>query len=58
MGFIVHATESGGVLFNLMHSSQFGVAIHIARQAYEKVSEQQSWLIPTSITMTPYCWRS
>ena len=37
--FIVHATESGGVLFNLMHSSQFGAAIHIARQAYEKVSE-------------------
>ena len=37
--FIVHATESGGVLFNLMNSSQFGVAIHIARQAYEKVSE-------------------
>ena len=31
--FFVHATESGGVLFNLMHASQFGVAIHIARQA-------------------------
>ena len=37
--FIIHATESGGVLFNLRDSSQFGAAIHIARQAYEKVSE-------------------
>ena len=37
--FIIHATESGGVLFNLRDSSQFGATIHIARQAYEKVSE-------------------
>ena len=37
--FIVHATESGGVLFDIRDSSQFGAAIHIARQAYEKVSE-------------------
>ena len=37
--FIIHATESGGVIFNLRDSSQFGAAIHIARQAYEKVSE-------------------
>ena len=37
--FIIHATESGGVLFDLRDSSQFGAAIHIARQAYEKVSE-------------------
>ena len=37
--FIIHASESGGVLFNLRDSSQFGAAIHIARQAYEKVSE-------------------
>ena len=37
--FITHATESGGVLFNLTDSSQFGGAIHIARQAYQKVSE-------------------
>ena len=37
--FIIHATESGGVIVNLRDSSQFGAAIHIARQAYEKVSE-------------------
>ena len=37
--FIIHATESGGVLFNLSNSSQFGAAIHIASQAYEKVSD-------------------
>ena len=37
--FVIHATESGGVLFDLRDSSQFGAAIHIARQAYEKVSE-------------------
>ena len=37
--FITHATESGGVLFDLTDSSQFGATIHIARQAYEKVSE-------------------
>ena len=37
--FVIHATESGGVLFDLRDSSQFGAAIHIARQAYDKVSE-------------------
>ena len=37
--FVIHATESGGVLFNLRDFSQFGAAIHIARQAYEMVSE-------------------
>ena len=37
--FVIHATESGGVLFDLRDSSQFGAAIHIARQANEKVSE-------------------
>ena len=37
--FIIHATESGGVLFKLTDSSQFAAAIHIARQTYEKVSE-------------------
>ena len=39
LAFVIHATESGGVLFNLRDFSQFGAAIHIARQAYEKVSE-------------------
>ena len=37
--FIIHATESSGVLFNLSDSSQFGAAIFIASQAYEKVSD-------------------
>ncbi len=37
--FITHASESGGVLFNLDHASQIAAALHIVRQAYEKVSE-------------------
>ena len=37
--FIIHATENGGVLFDFWDFSQIGDAIHIARQAYEKVSE-------------------
>ena len=37
--FIIHATENGGVLFGLREFSQIGGAIHIARQAYDKVSE-------------------
>lgn len=37
--FVVHATENGGVLFGLWSSSQLDAAIHIAKQAYEKVSE-------------------
>ena len=31
--------RAAAFLFNLRDSSQFGAAIHIARQAYEKVSE-------------------
>ena len=36
---ITHATESGGVLFTVDDSAQISAAIHIVRQAYEKVSE-------------------
>ncbi len=37
--FIVHASESGGVLFSLEDSAQIAPAVHIIRQAYEKVAE-------------------
>ncbi len=37
--FITHATESGGVLFTLDDSSQIPAAMHIVRQAYDRVSE-------------------
>ncbi|MGD0767481.1 MAG: DUF262 and DUF1524 domain-containing protein [Tepidisphaeraceae bacterium] len=37
--FIIHASESGGVLFNLDDEAQIAAAIHVVRQAYEKVSE-------------------
>jgi len=37
--FIVHASESGGVLFYLDDQTQLAAAMHIVRQAYEKVSE-------------------
>lgn len=37
--FIPHASESGGVLFNLDDASQLSAALHVIRQAYEKVSE-------------------
>ena len=37
--FITHASESGGVLFSLDNASQISAALHVIRQAYEKVSE-------------------
>ncbi len=37
--FITHASESGGVLFNVKEETHIGPAIHLVRQAYEKVSE-------------------
>jgi predicted transport protein len=37
--FITHASESGGVLFSLESTSQITAALHVIRQAYEKVSE-------------------
>jgi predicted transport protein len=37
--FIIHATESGGVLFTVDDSVQIPAAMHIVRQAYDKVSE-------------------
>jgi predicted transport protein len=37
--FITHASESGGVLFRLDDVSQIGTAMHLIRQAYQKVSE-------------------
>lgn len=37
--FITHASENGGVLFSLVEPSQIFSAIHVIRQAYEKVAE-------------------
>jgi uncharacterized protein with ParB-like and HNH nuclease domain/predicted transport protein len=37
--YIAHASESGGVLFNIGDETHIGPAIHLVRQAYEKVSE-------------------
>jgi uncharacterized protein with ParB-like and HNH nuclease domain/predicted transport protein len=37
--FIAHATESGGVLFNVRDETHLGPAIHLIRQAHEKISE-------------------
>jgi predicted transport protein len=37
--FVVHATQQGGVLFRVEGSEHVGAAIHLIRQAYEKVSE-------------------
>ncbi len=37
--FIIHASESGGVVFSLEDASQIGPAMHVVRQAFEKVSE-------------------
>ncbi len=37
--FITYASENGGVLFSLEHISHVAPAMHIVRQAYEKVSE-------------------
>jgi uncharacterized protein with ParB-like and HNH nuclease domain/predicted transport protein len=37
--FIIHATETGGVLFRVAQAEDIGPAMHLVRQAYEKVSE-------------------
>lgn len=37
--FIIHASESGGVLFNMEDKTQLAAAMHLVRQAYENVSE-------------------
>ena len=37
--FIVNATETGGVLFRVEETADIAPAIHLIRQAYEKVSE-------------------
>jgi len=37
--FILNASESGGVIYSLEAPSQIAAAMHIVRQAYEKVSE-------------------
>ena len=37
--FIIHATETGGVLFRVAQAAHIGPAMHLVRQAYEKVSE-------------------
>jgi predicted transport protein len=37
--FITHAYETGGVLFNVKDETHIGPAMHLVRQAYEKVSE-------------------
>ena len=37
--FIVHASESGGVVFSVKDASDIAPAMHIVRQAYERVSE-------------------
>ncbi len=37
--FIMYASETGGVLFNLDEPTQIESALHLVRQAYEKVSD-------------------
>jgi uncharacterized protein with ParB-like and HNH nuclease domain/predicted transport protein len=37
--FIPNASESGGVLFKIKNETHVGPAVHLIRQAYEKVSE-------------------
>jgi predicted transport protein len=37
--FIIHATETGGVLFRVSKAEDIAPAIHLIRQAYERVSE-------------------
>jgi uncharacterized protein with ParB-like and HNH nuclease domain/predicted transport protein len=37
--FIINSSESGGVLFNLNNSNQVEPALHLIRQAYERVAE-------------------
>jgi uncharacterized protein with ParB-like and HNH nuclease domain len=36
---ILNASESGGVIYSLDAPSQIAAAMHIVRQAYQKVSE-------------------
>jgi uncharacterized protein with ParB-like and HNH nuclease domain/predicted transport protein len=37
--FIIHASENGGVLFRVEETAHVGPAMHLIRQAFEKVSE-------------------
>lgn len=37
--FIIHASENGGVVFRVEEPAHIGPAIHLVRQAFEKVSE-------------------
>jgi len=37
--FIIHATEAGGVLFRVSKAEDISRAMHLIRQAYERVSE-------------------
>lgn len=37
--FIVNATENGGTLFALSHEDQIPAALHLIKQAYERVTE-------------------
>ena len=37
--FITNASEAGDVIFSLRHDSQVQAAIHVVRQAYERVTE-------------------
>lgn len=37
--FITHASENGGVLFSVEEASHIAPALHVIRQAFEKVSE-------------------
>jgi predicted transport protein len=37
--FIIHATETGGVLFRVAQAEHIGPAMHLVRQAYDKGSE-------------------
>jgi predicted transport protein len=37
--FVIHATESGGVIFRIEQAEHISAAMRLVRQAYEKVSE-------------------
>lgn len=37
--FVIHATETGGVLFRVEQAEHLDHAMYLIRQAYEKVSE-------------------
>lgn len=36
---VIHATETGGVLFQVSKTDHIAAAVHLIRQAYERVSE-------------------